>query len=125
MLTQKDIVTLISVANEIFKRYEEQQTKTAQYESLAQELAPKIARKLVRKSLIDKEDEEQICTTLTKSASSAINMLYEVVDSITDVSKTDTTFGYPYSSNGFNPRNATDIKPEHLDGFVIDISRLR
>lgn len=121
------VLDLIAVSNEIFKRYSEERSKTAQYEAVAQELAPKIARRLVEQDIIDPDTEPKVIDTLTKSASSAVELLHDVIKAIgSSGASKSSSLGVPYSSMASQPTTRyADIRPEYVEGFVIDVNKLR
>ena len=121
------VLNLIAVSNEIFKRHEEERSKTAQYESIAQELAPKIARRLVEQDIIDKDSETKLVDTLKKSASSAIELLHDVIKAVSTPRSNYPyqTLGAPYQPTTPSVSRYSDIPPEMVEGFVINVQNLR
>lgn len=122
-------VKLIAIANEVFHRLDEERSKTAKYEATVEEYGQKIAKKLASQGLIDQDDVERVQATLRNSPSAAVELLHDLVKAMEDVKTASTRYnslGQPYSAPSYRAsRHASDINPALIEGFSIDISRLR
>lgn len=118
---------LITVANEMYKRYQEKLEKEAQYQSVAEQLAPRIVNKLVQNGIVNSSDATDLQDVLVKSGSAAIELLDNVVSTVDafNVHSAATpayTMGRPHQTT---PYKYEDIDHTLIDGFVVDINKLR
>lgn len=122
-LPEDKIVTLITITEEISRRYNNFLEKEAQYEARASELVPRIIRNLKKANVINDEQENALQESLTKSATATLEVLNDLVNNLHASSSTNS-LGQPYTPRKYNSR--FDI-PEHIDvsDFVIDASRLK
>lgn len=118
-MDQDKIIQLTTYAQELARRHNELLKKEAQYSATAEELIPKIVRRLRQVNVLSDAQLEAVEANMKKSASSTLELLDEITKSIS-VGQ-GPTLGTPHRT----PTHYDTFENVDISDFTIDISKLR